>query len=189
MADDSPARLMVLGDSLTSGFGLPREQAFPARLEAALRREGIAVEVIDAGVSGDTTAGGLARLDWAADAAQARFAIVELGGNDALRGLEPAHAYGNLDRIIAKLKARGMRVLLAGMAPPRNLGPEYVREFEAIYPRLAERHGVTLYRFFLDGVAAVPSLNQADGVHPNAAGVEAIVQRILPEVKRLLAAP
>jgi len=185
-AADGPARLMVLGDSLAAGFGLPREQSFPVRLGAALKAKGLAVEVINAGVSGDTTAGGLARLDWAADAARPQFAIVELGANDALRGLDPRQAYDNLDRIVTRLAQRGVKVLLAGMMAPRNLGRDYGGEFDTIYPRLAAKHGVPLYGFFLDGVASDPALNQPDGLHPNAQGVEVIVERILPAVMRLV---
>jgi acyl-CoA thioesterase-1 len=180
------ARLVVLGDSLTAGFGLPGEQAFPVRLQAALRARGRAVEVMNAGVSGDTSAGGLARLDWVLRQANARFAIVELGANDALRGLTPGQMERNLDTIVARMRERGLAVLLAGMLAPPNLGREYGEEFRGVFVRVAERHGVPLYPFFLDGVAADPQLNQADGIHPNARGVEVIVQRILPFVERLL---
>lgn len=184
----APARLMILGDSLGAGFGLPSSQAFPARLEAALAR-GRAVSVINASVSGDTSAGGLARLDWVLRQANPTHAIVELGGNDALRGLAPAQMFENLDRILTRLAARAVRVLLAGMVAPPNLGRDYAEEYNAVFPRLARQHGVAFYPFFLDGVAAEPRLNQADGIHPNAEGVEEIVRRILPEVERLLAAP
>ena len=180
-------RLVVLGDSLAAGYGLPSDHAFPARLQTALIAAGHAIEVINAGVSGDTTAGGLARLDWALGNPAPGFAIVELGANDALRGLDPAHAYDNLDRIITRLKSRRIKLLLAGMKAPRNLGRDYASAFDAIYPRLAAKHGVPLYDFFLDGVAADPGLNQRDGIHPNARGVEVIVERILPYVTRLLA--
>lgn len=180
-------RLVVLGDSLAAGYGLPSEQAFPARLQNALSAAGYVIEVVNAGVSGDTTAGGLARLDWALGNPSPSFAIVELGANDALRGLDPAHAYDNLDRIITRLKLRSVKVLLAGMKAPRNLGRDYASAFDAIYPRLAAKHGVPIYDFFLDGVATDPGLNQRDGIHPNARGVEVIVERILPHVTRLLA--
>jgi acyl-CoA thioesterase-1 len=180
-------RLMLLGDSLTAGYGLPRAQAFPARLQAALQAAGLEVRVVDAGVSGDTTAGGLARLDWAMAPTAPEFAIVQLGGNDGLRGLDPRAMESNLERIIVKLKDSRTRVLVAGMLAPPNLGREYGQEFNAVFGRLSERHGVALYPFFLDGVAAEPSLNQADGIHPNARGVEIIVERILPHVKRLIA--
>ncbi len=184
-AAEEPQRLLVLGDSLTAGYGLPRAQAFPARLEAALKAAGRKVEVIDAGVSGDTTAGGLARLDWALTPSP-DAAIVELGANDGLRGLDPKLTYANLDAILARLKERRIKVLLAGMLAPPNLGRDYGDEFNGVFPRLAERHSVALYPFFLEGVAAEPSLNQADGLHPNAEGVEVVVRRILPEVVKLL---
>jgi acyl-CoA thioesterase-1 len=179
-------RLIAFGDSLTAGYGLPREAAFPARLEAALRRTGLTIEVVNAGVSGETTAGGLARLDWALGGEPPEFAVVELGSNDALRGLDPAAAFVNLDKIIARLKGRGVKVLIAGMYAPGNFGRAYADAFNAVFPRLAEKHGVALYPFFLDGVAGEPALNQADGIHPNARGVEMIVERILPYVERLL---
>lgn len=179
-------RLLILGDSLTAGYGLPKNQAFPARLDAALRAQGVDVEVIDAGVSGDTSAGGLARLDWALGNPPPRYAIVELGANDGLRGLPPAGMEQNLDAILKRLKARGVRVLLAGMRAPPNLGRDYVEEYEAVFPRLARRHDVLLYPFFLEGIATDPALNQGDGLHPNAAGVDEIVRRILPSVRQLL---
>jgi acyl-CoA thioesterase-1 len=184
---ETQARLMVLGDSLAAGFGLPAPQAFPARLEAALRARGHDIQVVNAGVSGDTSAGGLARLDWVLRQASPRFAIVEFGGNDGLRGLSPAQMQENLARIVVRLKAAGVAVLLAGMLAPPNLGREYGGEFNAVFARVAEQHGVALYPFFLDGVAADPTLNQQDGIHPNAEGVERIVARILPYVERLIA--
>jgi acyl-CoA thioesterase-1 len=186
-AQDRP-RLLVLGDSLTAGYGLPKNQAFPARLEAALTAEGIAATVVDAGVSGDTSAGGLARLDWAIGNQPPAFAIVELGANDGLRGLSPKAMEANLDTIIGKLKARNVRVLLAGMRAPRNLGRDYAEEFDGVFARLAQKHDVPLYPFFLEGVAADSALNQGDGIHPNAAGVDVIVRNILPYVKQLLGA-
>lgn len=181
-------RLLVLGDSLTAGYGLPKNQAFPARLEAALRAQGVDVNVIDAGVSGDTSAGGLARLDWALGDPPPGFAIVELGANDGLRGLPPAAMERNLDAILTRLKARGVRILLAGMRAPPNLGRDYVAEYEAVFPRLARKHDAVHYPFFLDGIATDAALNQGDGLHPNAAGVEEIVRRILPSVRQLLGA-
>jgi acyl-CoA thioesterase-1 len=181
-------RLVVLGDSLTAGYGLPKNQAFPARLQAALTAQGLDIEVVDAGVSGDTSAGGLARLDWAIGNSPPDYAIVELGANDGLRGLPPRAMQDNLDAIITRLKARNIRVLLAGMRAPRNLGREYAEEFDAVFVQLAKKHDVPLYPFFLDGVATNPDLNQGDGLHPNAAGVDAIVERILPFVKKLVAA-
>ncbi len=179
-------RLLALGDSLTAGYGLPRPDAFTTRLEASLRAAGQPVRVINAGVSGDTTAGGLARLDWAlADKPDA--AIVELGANDGLRGLDPVATAANLDAIVGRLKAAGVAVLVAGMKAPPNLGAEYGAAFNGIYGAVAARHGVALYPFFLDGVAADPALNQDDGIHPSAAGVAVIVERLLPHVLALLA--
>lgn len=185
-AGREPVRLLVLGDSLASGFGLPPGQGFAPRLEAALRARGREVRVLDGGVAGDTSAGGLARLDWAlADRPQA--AIVELGANDGLRGLDPRRMEENLAAILDRLAARRIPVLLAGMLAPPNLGTEYGREFAAVFRRLAEaRPEVLFYPFFLDGVAADPALNQADGIHPNARGVEEIVRRILPAAEALL---
>jgi len=183
---NGPPRLLVLGDSLTAGFGLPAGQGFAPRLEAALRARGHAVQVVDAGVSGDTSAGGLARLDWAlADRPDA--VLVELGGNDGLRGLPPARMRANLAAILDRLAARGLPVLLAGMLAPPNHGAEYGREFAAVFESLArERPEVIFYPFFLDGVAADRALNQPDGIHPNARGVEEVVRRILPAVETLL---
>jgi acyl-CoA thioesterase-1 len=178
-------RLMVLGDSLTAGYGLPEEDAFTARLQAALDRSGINATVINAGVSGDTTAGGLARLDWALSD-KPTHAIVELGANDALRGIDPTTTRGNLDAIIGRLRDEGVKVMLAGMYAPPNWGTEYEADFRSIYPDLAKKYGIGLYPFFLDGVAAQPDLNQPDGIHPNEKGVEVIVDRIMPSVRRLL---
>lgn len=188
----SPARaeaitILALGDSLTAGLGLDPSAAFPARLEAALRRKGHDATVRNAGVSGDTAALGAARLDWAlTDAVDA--VIVEFGANDALRGLPVSQAEAALDDILGKLKAKGLAVLLAGMRAPPNLGPDYEADFNGMYRRLAKAHGVAIYPFFLEGVAAVPGLNQADGMHPNAKGVEVIVDRILPAVEALITA-
>lgn len=178
--------LVAYGDSLSAGFGLEAENAFPARLEAALRERGHNVRVTGASVSGDTTAAGLARLEWSLPD-DADGAILELGANDALRGIDPGEAKDNLDAIISKLKAEGVEVLLAGMMAPRNLGPEYTEKFDAMYPELAERHDVLLYPFFLDGVAGNSALNQGDGMHPNAKGAAVIVDNILPYVEKLLA--
>ena len=175
-------RLLVLGDSLTAGYGLEASEAFPVQLEKALQQSGYDVTVVNAGVSGDTSAGGLARLEWAlADAPQ--IVIVELGGNDALRGLPPEVTFGNLDAILERLKVAGIRIILAGMKAPRNLGEDYTTAFDQTYPELASKHNVSFYPFFLDGVALDPVLNQADGIHPNANGVGVIVERILPIVK------
>tara|TARA_B100001093_G_scaffold78779_1_gene69994 strand:+ start:659 stop:1345 length:687 start_codon:yes stop_codon:yes gene_type:complete len=184
MASDQPI-LMVLGDSLVAGHGLPQDEAFPYALGRLLKKDGIDVEILNSGVSGDTTAGGLARLDWSL-AAKPDAAIVVLGGNDLLRGLEPAASYRNLDGIIEKLVENNVEVLLAGMQAPRNLGADYANEFDAIYDRLAERHKVLFYPFFLDGVALQPTMNQPDGMHPNELGVAHIATQILPQVKILL---
>jgi acyl-CoA thioesterase I len=181
-----PLRIVVLGDSLVAGFQLKASDAFPAQLERALKARGHQVEVINAGVSGDTTAAGLERLQWAVpDGTDA--VIVELGANDALRGLDPAKARANLDKIVATVKVGGAEVLLAGMLAPRNLGVDYTRRFDAIYPALAGKHGALLYPFFLDGVVLDPQLNLSDGMHPNAKGVAEITRRILPTVEELIA--
>ena len=179
-------RLLVLGDSLVAGYGLPPGQSFPAQLERDLKASGRDVTVINAGVSGDTTAGGLARLDWSlADDPQA--VIIVLGGNDMLRGLPPEAARDNLEAIVTRLREREVEVLLAGMMAPRNMGPSYIAAFDAIYPGLAERHDIEFYPFFLEGVALEPALNLDDGLHPNEAGIAEITRRILPSVERLLA--
>ena len=180
-------RLLVLGDSLVAGYGLAVADGFVAQLQEALRSRGLRVSVQDAGVSGDTSAGGLARLDWAL-AEKPDAAIVELGGNDGLRGLAPAATRANLNAILDRLAARGIPTLLAGMLAPPNLGAEYGREFASVYQDLARtRPDIVFYPFFLEGVAGDASLNQADGIHPNPAGVRAIVGRILPSVDALLA--
>ena len=182
-----PVTILALGDSLTAGYNLPPSAAFPVKLEAALRAKGHNnIRVVNAGVSGDTTAGGRARLDWAL-ADKPDFAIVELGANDALRGLDPKLAYANLDAILTTLRQRNVGVLLAGMLAPRNLGADYGRDFDALYPRLAAKHGVPLYPFFLDGVALHPDLTQPDGLYPTIQGVDRIVAGILPQVEALLA--
>ena len=177
--------IAVLGDSLVAGFGLAADEALPARLEAALREAGEDVRVINAGVSGDTSAGGLARLDWVLGDSP-DIVLVELGSNDSLRGLDPAATFDNLEAIVTRLKARAVTVMLAGMMAPRNLGRDYVTAFDPIYPRLAEKHDVALYPFFLDGVALDPALNQADLIHPNPKGVDVIVGKILPSVRAVL---
>ncbi|HAD25264.1 MAG TPA: arylesterase [Alphaproteobacteria bacterium] len=184
-ASEAVQRLVILGDSLTAGYGLSEKEAFPARLEAHLKALGHAVEVEGAGVSGDTTAGGLARLDWSIGA-DADAVIVELGGNDALRGLSPALTEENLRQIVERLRARGLPVLLAGMWAPPNMGRDYADAFNAVFASVAAEYEVPLYPFFLEGVAADPRLNQADMIHPNAAGVEIIVERIAPYVIALL---
>jgi acyl-CoA thioesterase-1 len=177
--------ILAFGDSLTAGLGLPAEAAFPSRLEARLKAKGIGWHVVNAGVSGDTTAGGLARIDWAL-ADKPDIVILELGANDALRGIEPANVRANLDAMIGKIQATGAKLLLMGMRAPPNWGEDYQHEFERIYPELARAHGVTLYPFFLEGVAMDPKLNQPDGLHPNEAGVAALVDRIAPYLARLI---
>jgi acyl-CoA thioesterase I len=181
-----PVRIVALGDSLTAGFGVGPGESFPEQLQTALVERGHDVEVANAGVSGDTASDGLARLEWSVPA-EADIVVVELGANDALRGIDPAVTKGALDAILGKLAARGQTVLLAGMNAPRNLGDDYAAEFDAIYPDLASKHGVAFYPFFLTGVATEAALNQADGIHPNAAGVEKIVEAIMPKVEELLA--
>jgi acyl-CoA thioesterase-1 len=185
-AQAKPVTILVLGDSLTAGLGLPPEQAFPARLEAALKPLHPDVTIINAGVSGDTAADGLARLDWALTP-EVNAVIIELGANDALRGLDPALTEKSLDQIIAAVRARGLPALVAGMRSPPNLGQDYAAKFDPLFARLAEKHGTLLYPFFLEGVAAVPELNQQDGIHPNAQGVDRIVTAIMPEVEKLIA--
>jgi acyl-CoA thioesterase-1 len=181
-----PVRIVVFGDSLVAGFEIKAADAFPAQLERALKARGHAAVVINAGVSGDTTASALERLRWAVPE-RTDAVIVELGANDALRGLDPARAKANLDRIVAALKADGAEVLLAGMLAPRNFGEDYRRAFDAIYGELAGKHGTLLYPFFLDGVALDRDLNLGDGLHPNAKGVAEITRRILPLVEELIA--
>jgi acyl-CoA thioesterase-1 len=180
-----PARIVMLGDSITAGYGLAPQDALPARLGAALAARGHTAMVENAGVSGDTSAGGLARLDWAV-AGRPDIVIVALGANDGLRGLEPAKMAANLGAIIERLEARGSAILLAGMYAPRNFGAAYAAEFDAVFPRLAQTHGVAFYPFILEGVAARPDRNQGDGIHPNAAGVDVIVDGLLPHVIGLL---
>lgn len=182
-----PVRILALGDSLTAGYGLPPEQGFTAALERALKERGIDARVIDGGVSGDTSAGGLSRLDWSL-ADDPQVAVVALGANDGLRGIDPAATRANLDAILAKLREKGVTVLLAGMYAPRNLGRDYAQRFDGVYPELAEKHGVALYPFFLEGVAAEPRLNQADGIHPNREGVAVMVRGILPHLEPLVRA-
>jgi acyl-CoA thioesterase-1 len=177
--------VLTFGDSLTAGLGLPAEAAFPSRLEARLKADGVGVHVVNAGVSGDTTTDGLARLDWAL-ADKPDIVILELGANDALRGIEPSIVRANLEAMIGKIQASGAKLLLMGMRAPPNWGEDYRREFERIYPELAHAHGVTLYPFFLEGVAMDPKLNQPDGLHPNEAGVAVLVDRIAPYVARLI---
>ena len=185
-AADGPIRtIMAFGDSLTSGYGLPPADAFPVKLEAALRARGHAVRVINAGVAGDTTAGGRARLTWMlADKPDA--VILELGANDGLRGLDPAETLANLRAIMEQLKAADLPVLLAGMRAPPNLGRDFGAEFDTIFATVALEYDALFYPFFLEGVAARPTLNQNDGIHPNSAGVAIVVERIIPSVEALL---
>lgn len=179
-------RIVALGDSLTAGYGLNAEEAFPVKLEAALRARGHAVEVANAGVSGDTTTGGLARLEWSIPE-ETEAVILELGANDALRGIDPEISRRALDEIMRRLTARGLPVLLCGMLAPPNLGPEYGQRFAAVYLDLARTYDAGLYPFFLDGVAGDARLNLPDGLHPTAAGVDRIVQGILPKAEELVA--
>ncbi len=182
-----PRTIVALGDSLTAGFGLPEESAFPARLEAFLRARGHDWRVVNAGVSGDTSAGGLARLDWAL-ADKPDLVIVELGANDGLRGLPVEQMEENLSQIIARVESSGSAVLLCGMRVPPNLGPDYASAFETVFVSLAAKHDVPFYPFFLDGVGARSSLNQPDGIHPTAEGIAEIVRRIGPVVEQAMKA-
>ena len=185
-AAERPVNIVALGDSLTAGYGLAANEAFPAQLERALKAKGVAVKIVNAGVSGDTATGGLARFEWSVpDGTDA--VILELGANDALRGFDPAITRKALDTMLHRLQERKIPVLLCGMMAPPNLGAEYGRAFNAIYPDLSAQTGAILYPFFLAGVAADPKLNQSDGLHPTAAGVTVIVARMLPEVEELIA--
>jgi acyl-CoA thioesterase I len=179
-------QIVALGDSLTAGLGLPAGESFADVLQKALRAKGYDVDVANAGVSGDTAADGLARLNWATPEGT-DAAIVELGANDMLRGLDPAAAETSLGEILARLQARHVPTLIAGMRAAPNLGEDYQRRFDAIYPDLAEKYGAALYPFFLDGVAADPKLNQKDGIHPTKEGIEMIVAKMLPAVEALIA--
>ncbi|MBA4129964.1 MAG: arylesterase [Hyphomicrobium sp.] len=181
----TPVKLVAFGDSLTAGYMLKPDESFPAQLSKALAAKGYAVDVTNAGVSGDTTAAGLERFDWAIPEGT-EAVILELGANDALRGQSPADAKANLDTIITKLKERNIAVLLTGMLAPTNWGADYAREFDGMYQDLADKHGLPLYPFFLEGVALDKSLNLDDGLHPNGKGVAKIVQGIMPQVEDLL---
>jgi acyl-CoA thioesterase-1 len=182
-----PLKILAMGTSLTQGYGLPPGTEFTTQLQAALKAEGVDAEIVNAGVSGDTSSGGLSRLDWSlADHPDA--AIIELGSNDMLRGVPPSVTEKNLRAILATLQKDNIPVLFTGMHAQRNLGADYVKEFDGIYPRLAKEYPVIFYPFILDGVALNPKLNQADGMHPNPTGVKIIVARILPDVKKLVAA-
>ena len=186
-AQAEPRQIVGFGDSLMAGYGLSPGESFPEKLETALRAKGHDVVIANAGVSGDTTSGGLSRLDWSVPEGT-QMVILELGANDMLRGVAPDLAEKNLDAMISRLKARGITVLLAGMRAAPNLGPDYAAAFDAIYPALAARHGVALYPFFLDGVVADRSLLLEDGMHPSAAGVDRMVERFLPFMEQALAA-
>jgi acyl-CoA thioesterase I len=177
--------ILDIGDSLTSGYGLPPEQAFPARLETWLRQNGIEARVVNAGVSGDTTASGLALLDWTL-ADKPDLVILALGGNDALRGIDPGAVRSNLDKMIVKIQASGAKLLLVGMLAPPNWGEEYKQAFDRIFPELARIHHLPLYPFFLEGVVMKPELNQSDGLHPNERGVTVLVDKIAPVVAGLI---
>lgn len=181
-----PLKIVALGDSLTAGYGLPADAAFPARLQAALIAKGYDVTIVNAGVSGDTTTGGLDRLAWSVPDGTDGV-ILELGANDALRGVDPKVTKTTLEKILDALAKRHIPVLLAGMQSPRNMGPDYVKTFDAIYPALAAHYDVVFYPFFLAGVATDAKLNQADSMHPNPQGVDVIVQRMLPSVEELIA--
>lgn len=183
---ERPVKIVALGDSLTSGHGLPPEAAFPPRLAKALAGRGIDVEIVNAGVSGDTASGGLARVDWSVPD-DADGVILELGANDMLRGIDPQVTRKALEAIVRRLKERGLPVLLCGMRAPPNYGADYVKSYESIFPDLARKYGLLLYDFFLDGIVADKSLNQPDGLHPTAVGVDRIVERILPKAEELVA--
>ena len=180
-----PIKVVVLGDSLSAGLGLAGQEAFPAKLQKALQDNGLPIDMTNAGVSGDTASGGRDRLDWSVPEGT-EGVIVELGANDALRGIDPMLTRSALTEIVTRLKARKIAVMLCGMLAPPNYGSNYAAKFNAIYPDLAKRFDVPLYPFFLDGVAADPKLNQADGIHPTAAGVDIIVSKMLPTVEAFL---
>jgi acyl-CoA thioesterase I len=184
-ATSVPLKIVALGDSLTAGLGLPVGEAFPAKLQQALKAKGIAAEIVNAGVSGDTATGGLERLDWSVPP-DTDAVIVELGANDALRGIDPRITRAAIAEIVQQLRARGLPVLLAGMLAPPNMGKDYKVAFDQIFPDIAAAYGALYYPFFLQGVAADRGLNQPDGIHPNAAGVDVIVAQILPTVEQLV---
>ncbi len=184
-ASGAPIKMVVLGDSLSAGYGLAGSDAFPAKLQKALKARGIAVDMTNAGVSGDTASGGRDRLDWSVPQ-DTQAVIVELGANDALRGTDPAVTRAALTEIVKQLKARGVAVMLCGMVAPPNYGADFAARFNSIYPDLAKAYDVPLYPFFLDGVAADDKLNQADGIHPTSEGVDIIVKNILPSVEAFL---
>lgn len=185
MAADRPVKIVALGDSLTAGYGLDRQSAFPEQLAKALKGKGIAVEIENAGVSGDTASGGLSRVDWSVGEGTDAV-ILELGANDMLRGIDPKVTRHALETIIERLKARNIEVLLAGMRGPPNMGEDYLRGFDAMYPELAAKYGLVYYPFFLDGIATQAKFALQDGMHPNAAGVSQIVTGIMPKVEELI---
>jgi acyl-CoA thioesterase-1 len=185
-AVDRPVKIVAFGDSLTSGYGLPNRDAFPVKLARALEAKGINASIVNAGVGGDTASGGLVRLDWSVPA-DTDAVILELGANDAMRGIDPVVTRNALDAILARLKARGIAVLLCGMYAPPNMGQDFARAYQPMYPELAEKYGAILYPFFLDGVAGIAQLNQPDGIHPSARGVDLIVKGVLPKVEELVA--
>ena len=180
-----PYRIVGFGDSLMAGYGLNSGESFPEKLEASLRAKGHDVVIVNAGVSGDTTSGGLARLDWSIPD-ETQLVILELGANDMLRGVAPASVEKNLDAMLAKLKQKKVAVLLAGMRAAPNLGPDYQAAFDGIFPKLAKKYGVPFYPFFLDGVVANRGFLLDDGMHPNAEGIDRMVERVLPSVERII---
>lgn len=184
-AQDEPPSIVVLGDSLVAGYQLGAGEGFPEQLQAALDKKGIPAKIIGAGVSGDTSSGGLSRLDWSVPEGTDAV-ILELGANDALRGLPPETSRKNLEAMIERLQERDIKVLLAGMMAPPNMGEDYAKAFNEIYPQLAEKYGTAFYPFFLEGVAAEPNLNLDDGIHPNPLGVRVIVSKIMPHVELLI---
>ncbi len=185
-AAERPLKIVALGDSLTSGHGVPASDAFPVKLQQALAGKGIKADIVNAGVGGDTASGGLARLDWSVPS-DADAVILELGANDTLRGVDPAITRKALEEMLERLKQRGLPVLLCGMYAPPNMGEEFVQAYRDMYPALAQRYGAILYPFFLDQVAGRAELNQPDGIHPNPKGVDHIVEGILPKVEELIA--
>lgn len=184
-ATAEPVRIVAFGDSLTAGYNLSQSQAFPAKLEAALKARGHDVRIANAGVSGDTTTGGLARLDWSIPQGT-QAVILELGANDMLRGISPALTRKNLEQMVERLRARKIEVLLAGMKAPPNMGGEYTAAYDAIYDEIAKKHDLVYYPFFLDGIIGEVKLNLKDGMHPSASGVDEIVKRILPTAEKLI---
>jgi acyl-CoA thioesterase I len=182
---ETEIRILALGDSLMAGYGLAQPNSFPSKLEHVLKNEGLTVKVINAGVSGDTSAGGLARLEWSL-VAKPHAVVLALGANDGLRGLDPKTTFDNLDAIVSSLGKKGIAVLLVGMKAPPNLGKSYGAEYDAIFPTIAKAHQLELYPFFLKGVVTKRELNQKDGIHPNEAGVGVIVRNILPYIKRMI---